>query len=237
MELFRKGASTPAALTFLLASPWASLSLTLVILSLFRLQGLVLVVCSLAIAFVTGVILQRLAARGALEPNPHTIQLAEPCSIRRDFAQRVRAYPWTLSQLAHDARGILAGAIPLGRMVLGWFQLGLVLSALIGGLVPHAFFERILGPSAAGLAATIGLAAVVEVCSEGTAPLAFELYRQTGALGNAFAFLMGGVVTDVTEVGTVWRAMGRRSACWLLGISLSLVIGVAILLNLWRVRG
>jgi len=34
---------------------------------------------------------------------------------------------------------------------------------------------------------TLIVATIMEVCSEGTAPLAFELYRQTGAFGNAFA--------------------------------------------------
>ena len=33
-----------------------------------------------------------------------------------------------------------------------------------------------------------------------------------GALGNSFAFLMGGVVTDYTELGALWSNIGRRTA-------------------------
>ena len=128
-------------------------------------------------------------------------------------------------------RGVIRGMIPLGRMVLGWVQLGLALSAIIGGLLPHQTFERFLGPSIGGLALTLVAATVIEVCSEGTAPLAFELYRQTGALGNAFAFLMAGVVTDYTELGALWTNIGRRTVAWLLVVTLPMVIITGLLLN------
>ena len=112
-----------------------------------------------------------------------------------------------------------------------WKQLGLLLSAVLGTLVPHEMFMRFLGPTAAGLLATLLVAAVIEVCSEGTAPLAFELYRHTGAFGNAFAFLMGGVVTDVTELGAIWTNVGRRTTVWLVGVTLPLVFGLGWVLN------
>jgi uncharacterized membrane protein YraQ (UPF0718 family) len=71
----------------------------------------------------------------------------------------------------------------------------------------------------------------MEVCSEGTAPLAFELYRHTGAFGNAFAFLMGGVVTDYTELGALWTNIGRRTVLWLLVVTLPLVIVTGFVFN------
>jgi uncharacterized membrane protein YraQ (UPF0718 family) len=56
---------------------------------------------------------------------------------------------------------------------------------------------------------------VLEVCSEGTSPIAFEIFNQTGALGNAFIFLMAGVATDYTEIGLLWSNIGKRTAIWL----------------------
>ena len=125
--------------------------------------------------------------------------------------------------------------IPLGRMVLGWVQFGLALSAILGALVPHGVFERFFGPTLGGLVLTLLVATIVEVCSEGTAPLAFELYRHTGALGNAFGFLMGGVVTDYTELGALWSNIGPRTVLWMLIITLPMVLGLGLLLNLWRI--
>ena len=232
LELYRKGASIPAVVSFLLASPWASMSLTLILLSLFQVKGVLIVVGALAIAFVTGLIFQRLALRGLLESNPNTVTVQEGFSVWRDLFGRWRQYPWTGRQLAYDLRGVAAGMLPLGRMTLGWVQLGLVLSSVAGAWVPHHVFERFLGRSVLGLALTLLAATVVEVCSEGTAPLAYELYRHTGALGNAFAFLMGGVVTDYTELGAVWKTIGRRTVLWILAVTLPLVVAAGLLLNL-----
>ncbi|MBI3021710.1 MAG: permease [Candidatus Omnitrophica bacterium] len=231
IELYRKGASVPAVVSFLLASPWASMSLTFILLSLFGLKGVVIVLGALAIAFVTGLAFQRLALRGLIESNPETLPIEEGFSIWRDVAARARRYPWSIRQLRDDARGILAGMLPLGRMVLGWVQLGLILSAVLGAWIPHATFERLLGPSVGGLLLTLLAAAVIEVCSEGTAPLAYEIYRHTGALGNSFAFLMGGVVTDYTELGAIWTTIGRKTVCWILLLTLPMVLVVGWLLN------
>jgi len=231
IELYRKGASIPAVVSFLLASPWASMSLTLILLSLFGLKGIAIITGALAIACATGLIFQRLALNGLIESNPNTLVLEEQFSITRDLAKRWRGYAWTPQQLTIDLRGVVRGMIPLGRMVLGWVQLGLVLSSVLGALVPHGVFAQFLGPSLGGLLLTLLAAAIVEVCSEGTAPLAFELYRHTGALGNAFGFLMGGVVTDYTELGALWSNIGPRTVLWLLVITLPLVIIMGLVFN------
>ena len=236
IELYRKGASIPAVVSFLLASPWASMSLTLILLSLFGLKGFAIIAGALAIACATGLIFQRLALHGLIESNPNTLVLEKRFSITRDLAGRWQRYPWTPQQLAMDVRGVVNGMIPLGRMVLGWIQLGLALSAIFGAFVPHGVFERFLGPSLGGLILTLLVATVVEVCSEGTAPLAFELYRHTGALGNAFGFLMGGVVTDYTELGALWSNVGPRTVLWMLITTLPMVLGLGLLLNRWGIR-
>ena len=234
LELYRKGASVPAVVSFLLASPWASMSLTFMLLSLFGAKGLMIIIAALGIAFLTGLLFQRLARRGLIDPPAVTVEVAD-VRIWEDVGRRFRGYPWTAAQLTGDARAVLAGMLPLGRMLLGWVQFGLILSAVLGAAVPHQTFIRLLGPSPLGLLLTLAVATVMEVCSEGTAPLAFELYRHTGALGNAFALLMAGVVTDYTELGALWTAVGKRTVLWMLLITLPLVIAVGLILNFWRV--
>ncbi len=234
LELYRKGASVPAVVSFLLASPWASMSLTFMLLSLFGAKGLVIIIAALGIAFLTGLVFQRLARRGLIDPPAVTAEVAD-IRIWEDISRRLRGYPWTAVRLAADVRGVAAGTLPLGRMLLGWVQFGLILSAVLGAAVPHQTFMRLLGPSPLGLLFTLAVATVMEVCSEGTAPLAFELYRHTGALGNAFALLMAGVVTDYTELGALWTTVGKRTVLWMLLTTLPLVITVGLILNLWRV--
>ena len=233
MELYRKGASTAASLSFLLASPWANFSLTLLLIGLFGIKGLVLVAAAMLVAFMTGLVFQRLEARGIIPPNPHAHGVAAAPMEWREIARQVRGYRWSRRQVAQDVRGVWRGMLPLGRMVMGWVQIGLILSAVIGATVPHQLFTRWLGPTPLGLLTTLLAATALEVCSEGTAPVAFELYRHTGALGNAFVFLVAGVVTDVTELGAVWATMGRRTVGWLLAIALPLVLALGLVLNRW----
>ncbi|MBI1991755.1 MAG: permease [Candidatus Omnitrophica bacterium] len=66
IELYRKGASVPAVVSFLLASPWASMSLTFILLSLFGLKGVVIVLGALAIAFLSAA---RAARAHRVEPR------------------------------------------------------------------------------------------------------------------------------------------------------------------------
>ncbi|MCM8776580.1 MAG: ATPase, partial [Candidatus Omnitrophica bacterium] len=67
------------------------------------------------------------------------------------------------------------------------------------------------------------------------APLAFEIYRQTGALGNSYVFLEAGVVTDITEVGLVWSNIGKRTALAMLTFAIPQIVLIGWLFNQWRV--
>jgi uncharacterized membrane protein YraQ (UPF0718 family) len=89
-----------------------------------------------------------------------------------------------------------------------------------------------MGPTIVGLVVTLALATIIEVCSEGSSPLAFEIYRQTNALGNSFVFLMAGVATDYTEIGLLWSNVGRRTAIWLPVVTVPQVVILGYIANL-----
>jgi uncharacterized membrane protein YraQ (UPF0718 family) len=116
-------------------------------------------------------------------------------------------------------------------MVLWWILLGIFLASVARAYIPNGFFIKYMGPTLPGLFITLILATVIEVCSEGTAPLAFEIFRQTRAFGNSFTFLMAGVVTDYTEIGLIWSNIGRRAALWLPVITVPQVIILGYLFN------
>lgn len=230
MELHRKGASGPAVISFLLASPWANLPITVLLVGLFGWRGLVIIASALVVATVTGLIFQQLHDKGLIERSRHLKDVDQNFSIRRDVARRFQNYRFSFSGLAGDLRAVAKGGFALADMIIGWILIGILLASLASAVVPHHVFGW-FGPTASGLLLTLVLAAILEVCSEGTAPLAFEIYKQTGAFGNVFCFLMGGVVTDYTEVGLVWGNLGRRTALWMLAITLPQVFLLAYLFN------
>lgn len=231
MELHKKGASGPAVVSFLLASPWANLPITLLLFGFFGWRGLLVVLTAFLIAIVTGLIFQALDDRGWIEKNRHAVEIDPEFSIRRDLVKRWKNYVFSWKRFLGDAKGIAKGIWNLIDMTFSWILIGAVLASLSAAYVPHHLFQHYFGPTLFGLAVTLVASAILEVCSEGTSPIAFEIYRQTKAFGNSFAFLMGGVSTDYTEIGLLWKNLGPRTALWMLGITLPQVIVIGWIYN------
>ncbi len=220
IQLYRKGASIPAVITFLLASPWANFPVTILLISLFGWKGILFMVTAGFIAIVTGLIFGALERSGYLEKN--------------DVADCEEEYEWEKIRnfsLRRSVPGVLRGSLNLSNMVLWWLIAGLIAAVLIDVYVPGEFFMRYLGPDAGGLLLTLAGASVIEVCSEGSSVVAFEIYDKVGAFGNPFVFLMAGVVTDYTEIGLLWTNIGRKTALLLPVVAVPQVLFFGFLYN------
>jgi len=88
MELYKKGASGPAVVSFLLGSPWANLPVTLLLVSLFKIKGLLIIAAALFVAISTGLIFQGLDRLGWIERNKNTLIIEPGFSIRQDIINR-----------------------------------------------------------------------------------------------------------------------------------------------------
>lgn len=230
MELNKKGASNSSVVSFLIASPWASLPVTFLLLRLFGLKGFLIIISALLIALFTGFIFLFLEHRGLIEKNKNTVKIVEDFSIFGDLKKRLFLASFNLNKLRQDIKGIYNGMVELTDMVLFWVLLG-ILFAGIANYIPLQVFHNYLGPNILGLFVTLVIATVIEVCSEGSAPLAAELYQRTHALGNSFAFLMAGVVTDFTEVSLIWANLGKKTALWFLFVTIPQVVILGWIFN------
>ena len=232
IQLHKKGASNPAVVSFLLASPWANFAITVMLISLFGLKGLFIIFAALIVAVNTGFIFMFLEKKGLIEKNMHSVEVREGFSILKDLKIRLKNYKFSVKALFADFNGVLKGSLALADMVLWWIILGVLIASIAGAYIPLHFFHKFMGPTFLGLLITLGLATVIEVCSEGSSPLAFEIFRQTGALGNSFVFLMAGVATDYTEIGLLWTNVGRRTAIWLPVIAVPQIMLIGYLANI-----
>lgn len=231
MEIHRKGASGPAVISFLLASPWANFPVTFLLVGLYGWRGVLIILAALFVALSTGWVFQCLDRKGWIERNRHTLSLDSSFDFGADFKARVKSYRISRQGLMQDAREVLRAALELAEMVLGWVMLGVVLASVAQAYVPTHLFQTHLGPGFRGLVTTLIFASILEVCSEGTAPLAFEIYRQTRALGNSFIFLSAGVITDITEIGLVAANLGRRTAFWMVAVGVPQILILGYLFN------
>lgn len=224
VELYRKGASVSSVISFLLASPWANLPVTFLLVGLFGWKGILIIFSALLVSFMTGTLFQNIEKRGWIEINRNTLAVSETYSVREDLKNRWKMYRWGRVQFMKDFFGVLRGAWDLSEMVLWWILIGIFLASLVSTFVPDPFFCQYLNANIFGLFATLFFATILEICSEGTAPLAFEIYKHTGALGNCFVFLMAGVVTDYTEIGILWTCVGKKTVAWMLLLTIPQIL-------------
>jgi len=165
IAIHKKGASNPAVVAFLLASPWANLPITLMLIAFFGLaKALYIIFSALIIAITTGLIYQVLESKGIIETNKNTAKLDKDFSIMVDFKKRASMYKLSANQLLIDAKGVYKGMVMLSNMVLWWILIGIGLASLIGSYVPQGVFHQYMGPTFLGMFATLALATIIEVC-------------------------------------------------------------------------
>jgi len=117
-------------------------------------------------------------------------------------------------------------------MILKWIFFGIVLASAIRTFVDPSTFSTFFGPTLMGLGATLIFATILEVCSEGSMPIATDLLTRAGAPGNSFAFLMTGIATDYTEIMSIKETTGHwKISLFLPLITVPQVVLIAIILN------
>lgn len=225
MRLYQRGASLGQVMAFLIASPWNSLSLTVILIALIGWKlTLLFIVLSMVIGIVSGLIFDYLVRVKTLPANPNTVELNgfKPWPEAKTRFQATKFdFSWWTSMLWEGIRD--------SRMLLRWLLLGVILAAAIRTFVPIDAFQTYFGATLAGLGMTLVIATVLEICSEGSTPIAADLVTRAQAPGNGFAFLMTGVATDYTEIMTLREA----TKSWKVALFLPLVTVPQVVLLSW----
>ncbi|KYK21616.1 hypothetical protein AYK21_00750 [Thermoplasmatales archaeon SG8-52-2] len=240
IELYKKGASTSSVVAFLLASPWANLPITVLLFGFFGIKAGLIVISAIIIALITGLIFQKLENKGWVECDKcikgEDKQILSDFSIIKDIKRRLKKYKFTTENNINAIKGTFIGSWSLTKMVMWWLIIGMLMAAFARAYIPHELFKQYMGPTIIGLIVTLIFATIIEVCSEGSSPLAFEIYEKSleagaPAFGNSFTFLMAGVATDYTEIGLIWHNIGRRAALWIPLITVPQILILGYLYN------
>lgn len=219
LKLYERGASLGQVMAFLIASPWNSISLTIILFALIGVKWtLLFIVVSFFIALFSGLIFDWLVTRGTLPQNNKQYDGEE----FESFKQLWNRIEWTRSRAAQCFKD----AIGESKMIIRWMFVGIILIGLLRTFMDEHMFMTLFAPTLAGLGLTLIAATIIEVCSEGLAPIAADLLNRASAPGNAFTFLMAGVSTDYTEI------MGLKEATrsWKIALFLPLVTVPQIML-------
>lgn len=229
MSLYKRGASLGQTLAFLIASPWNSLSLTLILAALIGWHWMLIFIgLSALIGILTGWFADRLVAAGKIPANPNAADLPQGYQIWPALLDVCRSLAPGRAHYAALIREGLVGS----RMVLRWILFGFVLTGLIRAFLPELMFQQYFGPTLVGMLLTLLATTLLEVCSEGSSPIAADLLSRAHAPGNAFVFLMTGAATDYTEVLSLRQTTGS----WRASFALPLISTPQVVLIGWLIN-
>lgn len=117
-------------------------------------------------------------------------------------------------------------------MVIKWILFGTILAGLVRAFIDADNFQTFFGPTLAGLGLTVLVATILEVCSEGSTPVAADILTRAKAPGNSFAFLMTGVSTDYTEI----MILKDTTKSWKIALFLPLLTVPQVILISWLIN-
>ncbi|MBV1877875.1 MAG: permease [Pseudomonadales bacterium] len=225
-KLYERGASLGQVIAFLIASPWNSLSLTIILVALIGLPWtIVYIVLSLVIGLISGLIFDALVVRGSLPDNPARLTQGPAVAVLPALKKLYGEAKFTPANFA----SVMISGFKDARMVFRWVFFGLVVATAIRAFLPLDTYATLFGPTMAGLLMTLVAATIIEVCSEGSTPIAADLVVRADAPGNGFTFLMAGIATDYTEI-VVLRDLTKS---WKIALFLPLVCVPQVLVLGW----
>ena len=231
-KLYERGASLGQMIAFLIASPWNSLSLSIILVSLIG-WGWTLAIIGLSflVAVVSGLVFERLGRSGLLPLYaPGRAALSSPAQGNAGFPL-AEARRWRHSRVG-AFREMMGSVFSESGMLLRWLFLGVLLAALLQVALDAQAMTAWFGPTMSGLGLTLLAATLLEVCSEGATPIAADFFARAQAPGNGFVFLMAGAATDYTEIMVLRQATSSwRAALFMPLIALPQIILIGVVLN------
>ena len=221
------GATRAAALTFMLAAPWAGFVQLVIFYNFLGFRGTAIVFGgALSVAFLAGMVLGRLEDHGWLDDS-EPLSTAAACEDSLGDQKP--------GQLPFQARLVNAGRKGWESFLELWkfLAIGLLLAAVLKAFIPMVWVAEYLGSEASfnPVLTALPIAVAVELCSEGFSIFAGQLHQMGATLPVVFVVVLVGVTTDFTELTVVFGKFGKRCAVGYVVTATTLTVGLALILQ------
>lgn len=134
--------------------------------------------------------------------------------------------------------GLHWGILDMGVSVSKYVILGMLLAGLIVAIVPPVFIQQYLGNP--GLISIFGIAvlgAIMYVCAVGHIPFIAALIASGAAPGLAITFLMTGAASNLPELISIYKLIGRRAMIIYSSVLISASFIIGYLTNIFLLPG
>jgi uncharacterized protein len=141
----------------------------------------------------------------------------------------------TASRIKH---GLFWGFFTLGPNIGFYLAIGIVLAGLLNTFVPTDWMQTYLGSSSfVSLLVAALLGASIYVCAVAHIPLVAALLAAGAPPGAAIVFLVTGTATNLPELFTLYRTIGRRTVIIYTSVLILSSILAGLLVNMWLMPG
>lgn len=201
-SLRRQGASRAAVTGFLIATPQTGVDS---ILATWGLLGPVLGVFRPIIAFVTGI------AGGAAVSLVEKKE--EACTGEYGKVETDGGGCPVGGEVKRGLMEVLRyGFVVLPRDIARPLAIGIVLSGLMGALLPQDLLAPYIGGGILAMVMMVAIGIPLYVCATASIPLAVGFIHLGASPGAALAFLIAGPATNAATVATVWNLLGKKAS-------------------------
>jgi uncharacterized membrane protein YraQ (UPF0718 family) len=217
--LKREGANNGATTAFLISTPESGVDSMAVT---YALMDPIMTVARPVAAFVTAAatgLVQNLVDDPARQPAPAegtpNACTVDGCCSGVDCAPEAHAGHHTLGQKLRAGLAYAGGE--LWQDMAPWFLGGLLLTGVIGALVPEEFFGRYLGGGFSSMLVMLLVGIPLYICASASTPVAAALVLKGMSPGAALVFLLAGPATNLTALTVLWKLMGKKATLIYLG--------------------
>ncbi len=197
-SLRRHGATKGAAISFLTSTPQTGVDS---IAATWGLLGPLFASFRVLVAFITGCLCGA-AVETLTPPSEESVigcddEHCPSCNPESGANKWKQVFAYGFGVLPRD----------IGRALL----IGILVSGLLGALVPADFFTHYLSSEWLSMLAVLGLGIPLYVCSTGSIPIALAMIAAGLSPGAALVFLITGPATNVATIATVLKTMGKKA--------------------------
>ncbi len=199
MSMYFSGAYLGPVLAFMTSAPMIN---PVAVLLAFGLLGpeiaSIYVLTGFCLPFLIGVIGNRFG-KGELHAPGMDEFIQSDYDDDRSFKEKITdGFNWAFNDLA--------------LVVSKYVVLGILMAGFLFTVFPKGYIERYLGdPSVLSLGSITILAAIMYVCAVGHIPFIAALVASGAAPGVAVTFLMAGTATNLPELLSMYKLMGKRT--------------------------
>ena len=220
MSMYFSGAYLGPVLAFMTSAPMIN---PVAVLLAFGLLGPeiagIYVLTGFCLPFLIGIIGNRFGKDELHAPGMDEF-IQSDCNDDRGFKEKIiDGFNWAFNDLA--------------LVVSKYVVLGILMAGFLFTVFPKGYIERYLGdPSVLSLGSITILAAIMYVCAVGHIPFIAALVASGAAPGVAVTFLMAGTATNLPELLSMYKLMGKRTVIIYSSTMVISSLGVGYLTNI-----